>query len=129
MEYKKMSDKELAAIMVHYITQVKQLKDSVGDYLKSTRHKKADAVQIKNTYCELKTELRQIEHYLTLNCNRDGSALYMGFFSPIIQEAVAYGFLAPINSSVNQKMYSSVSEAHYKLTKNRSLEQWEELAQ
>lgn len=49
----------------------------------------------------------------------------MGTFSPSIRETTASGFLAPINSQVNQLMYNSVADAYYKLIKYYNLKEWE----
>ena len=43
---------------------------------------------------------------------------------PSIREAAAFGFDVPINNTINQRMYSAVEEAHYKMTKYYSLEEW-----
>ena len=43
---------------------------------------------------------------------------------PSIREAAAFGFDVPINSTINQRMYGAVEEAHYKMTKYYSLEEW-----
>ena len=48
----------------------------------------------------------------------------MSAFSPSIREAMAEGFAVPVNAAVNFRMFSSVSDAHYKLTKYVSLEEW-----
>ncbi|MCI8616140.1 MAG: hypothetical protein HFJ01_13805 [Lachnospiraceae bacterium] len=85
------------------------------------------AEKIKRTYANLKDELREDAHYKKLDRNRNGSLLYTGVFLPSIREAAAFGFNASINSAINQKMYSAVEEAHYKLTKYYSLDKWETL--
>ena len=63
-------------------------------------------------------------HYLSLRQNSKGSDLYKGAFEPSIREAAAFGFTVSVNANVNQKMFNAVAEAHYKLTKYYSLEEW-----
>lgn len=122
MDFKKMTDSELAKVMVNYIGRVGHLQDVIGRYLQGN-----DCIstsQIKAEYAQLKEELREDAHYLSLKQNSKGSDLYMGAFEPSISEAAAFGFIVPVNTSVNQKMFNAVAEAHYKLTKYHSLEEW-----
>ena len=127
MEYKYMTDAELAAIMVSYITRVDHLRDMIGRYLDRADHGNIRAAQIKTAYRELKNELRETADYLWLERNGKGSVLYMSAFSPSVREAMAEGFTVPVNAAVNFRMFSSVADAHYKLTKYVSLEEWGEL--
>ena len=124
MEYKYMTDAELASIMVSYITRADHLRDMIGRYLDRADHGNIRADQIKAAYRELKNELRETADYLWLERNRKGSVLYMSAFSPSVREAMAEGFTVPVNAAVNYRMYSSVDDAHYKLTKYVSLEEW-----
>lgn len=126
MDYKNMTDSELAAIMVNYINQVAHIKDLIGCYLDRENSGNIRADQIKAAYRDLKNELRETADYLWLERNRNGSILYMSAFSPSIREAMAEGFV-PVNAAVDFKMYSSVADAHYKLTKYVSLEEWGDL--
>ena len=122
MDFKKMTDSELAKVMVNYIGRVGHLQDVIGRYLQGN-----DCIstsQIKAEYAQLKEELREDAHCLSLKQNSKGSDLYMGAFEPSISEAAAFGFIVPVNTSVNQKMFNAVAEAHYKLTKYHSLEEW-----
>ena len=127
MEYKYMTDAELASIMVSYITRVDHLRDMIGRYLDRADHGNIRADQIKTAYRELKNELRETADYLWLERNRKGSTLYMSAFSPSVREAKAEGFTVPVNAAVNFRMFSSVADAHYKLTKYVSLEEWGDL--
>ena len=127
MDYKNMTDSVLATIMVNYINRVKHLKDIIGRYLDRTDNGSIHLDRIKVEYRELKNELRKTADYLWLERNRKGSALYMRAFSPSIREAMAEGFRVPVNAIVNFKMFTSVADAHYKLTKYVSLEEWGEL--
>ena len=127
MEYKYMTDAELASIMVSYITRVDHLRDMIGRYLDRADHGNIRADQIKTAYRELKNELRETADYLWLERNRKGSVLYMSAFSPSVREAMAEGFTVPVNAAVNFRMFSSVADAHYKLTEYVSLEEWGEL--
>ncbi len=122
MDFKIMTDSELANIMVNYIGRIENLLDIIGRYLEGNDNISAE--KIKSIYADLKEELREDGHCLRLERNRNGSSLYMGAFAPSIREAAASGFNVSTNSTINQRMYSAVEEAHYKLTKYHSLEEW-----
>ena len=124
MDYKRMTDSELASIMVSYITRVEHLKKLIGFYLDSAGQSKVQPIQIKEVYRQLKCELRENANYLNLVRNNMGSKTYTLYFSPSIREASAFGFTVPVNSTVNHAMFSAVSEALYKLIKYHSLEEW-----
>ncbi len=125
MDYKTMSDSELAKVMVDYIERVNKLYDLIGAYL--TNRESRSVVLIRESYKQLKNELREVYHYLDLTCNRKGSELYKNAFTKSIREAVAYGFTAPVNATINSAFCSSVGEAHYRLKKYHSLEEWENM--
>lgn len=127
MEYKTMSDSELASVMVSYINRVKQLKNAISQYINRTDKISMRPEEIKNEYRELKNELRKDANYLYLAKNRNGSVLYTSIFIPSIREAAAFGFTVPVNAAINFEMYSAVEEAYYKLRKYYSLDKWEEL--
>jgi len=124
MDYKNMTDSELAAVMVRLINRVLQLEDAIGQYLNGIS---VDEGYIRQGYTQLKSELRACAHYLDLCENKNGSRLYTAFFAPSILEAAAWGFTAPINCRINHRMFSSVEEACYKLRKYLSLKDWEQL--
>lgn len=119
---KKMEDSELAKVMINYIGRVGHLQDVIGRYLQGNGC--ISASRIKDEYAQLKEELRKDAHYLSLKQNSKGSDLYMGAFEPSIREASAFGFTVSINANINQMMFNAVAEAHYKLTKYYSLEEW-----
>lgn len=127
MDYKQMTDCELAKIMVNYINRIDHLRHMIGNYLNNKTHNYIQAEQIKNDYRRIKYELQEDAHYLDLVRNRNGSVVYMGFFSPSIREASAWGFTVSVNAAVTQDMYDAVEEAHYKLTKYYTLEEWGDL--
>ena len=124
MDYKNLSDSELATIMVNYINRVGHLKELIAGYIDNVNHGSIQPDRIKDEYRRLKAELREDADYLDLVRNQEGSQLYMGYFSPSIREASAWGFTVPVNHRVDYQMFSAVAEAHYKLTKYYSLEQW-----
>lgn len=122
MDFKKMTDSELAKVMVNYIGRVEHLQNIISWYLQGN-----DCIstsQIKAEYAQLKEELREDAHYLSLKQNSKGSDLYKGSFAPSIREAAAFGVTVSVNANVNQTMFNAVAEAHYKLTKYYSLEEW-----
>lgn len=124
MDYKNLSDSELATIMVNYINRVGHLKELIAGYIDNVNHGSIQPDRIKDEYRRLKAELREDADYLDLVRNQNGSQLYMGYFSPSIREASAWGFTVPVNHRIDYQMFSAVAEAHYKLTKYYSLEQW-----
>lgn len=124
MDFNKMSDYELAEVMVSYINRVEHLLEIINRYLYATDGGNIEDVRIKTYYKELKNELRCDANNVFLVRNRKGSELYMGAFSHSIREAAAFGFTVPSNSVVSQQMYNSVEEARYKLTKYMNLEEW-----
>lgn len=124
MDFKNMSDAELASVMVNYINRVAHLRDLVGRYIDGTDGGNMSADRIRDLYKQLKDELREDAKYLDLVRNYNGSTLYMGAFRPSIREAAAFGFTVPVNRAINQQFFSAVADAHYKLTKIYSLEEW-----
>ena len=124
MDFKNLPDTKLATIMVNQINRVEHLMQMIEEYLDSQNHGSVPATRIKSEYKKIKNELREDAKYLDLVRNREGSKLYMYQFSPSIQEASAWGFTVSTNSTINQTMHSAVEEAHYKLTKYYSLEEW-----
>lgn len=125
MDFKIMTDSELAYVMVNYIRRIENLLDIIEKYFDGNNSVSTE--EIKRAYASLKSELREDANYVKLERNSDGSLLYMNVFSPSIREAAAFGFNVAKNSAVNQMMYSAVEEAHYKLTKYYSLVEWEDL--
>ncbi len=124
MDYKNMSDSELAVVMVNYINRVAHLKRLISNYIDDSDRSSMSAAQIKEEYAQLKKEIRDDADYLYLKRNRDDRPIYMGAFLPSIREAAAFGFTVPINHRVDQQMFSTVADAHYKLTKYYTLEEW-----
>ena len=122
-----MTDSELAEIMVNYISRVEHLASMISGYIQGTNREYIQKERILSEYKLLKEELRRDANYLDLVRNRNGSHLYMNAFSRSIREASAWGFTVPINHRIDQSMFSTVSDARYKLTKYCSLEQWGEL--
>ena len=129
MDYKNMSDSEIANVMVNYINRVAHLKRVISNYIDESDGRSIPAERIKAEYAQLKREIREDADYLNLVRNRDDRPIYMGAFSPSIREAAAFGFTVPINHRVDQGMFNAVAEAHYKLTKYKSLDEWLDLIQ
>lgn len=126
MELKKMSDQELAQRMVDYIERLDQLAHEISNYIEC---KAADAEYIKREYRALKQAIRQDSDYVSKQRNKDGSELYIYYFSPYMKEADAEGCTVPVNARIDFNMFSAVRTAHYKLTKCWSLEEWKQAAQ
>lgn len=126
MDFKNMTDSELALIMVNYINRIEHLMRMISGYIDRSIID-ISIERIKAEYRQLKYELREDAKYLDQIRNKNGSILYKCAFMPSIREANAFGFTVPVNSMVNFNMYSAVEEAHYKLTKYYSLKDWEDL--
>ena len=127
MDLKNISDQELAKVMVSYITRVKKLLADCLEFIKDN----TDIVlarQIKDEYTAIKSELSAYGKYVGLRANQQGSLLYTSFFIPSIAEADAYGFCRPVNAKIDNRFFGAIEEAHYKLTKYKTLEEWRELA-
>ena len=124
MDYKQMTDSELARVMVNYINRVSHLMEMISRQLDGSDGGAIPADKIRQEYKVLKDEIRRDADYLDLTRNREGSDLYMYAFSKSIREASAFGFTVASNSKVNHAMFSAVEEAHYKLRKYNSLETW-----
>lgn len=124
MDYKNMSDSELANVMVNYINRIVHLERLISNYMNGLDDRNIPAEKIKKEYAQLKTEIREDANYLNLVRNQDDRPTYMGAFSPSIREAAAFGFRVPINHRVDREMFNAVAEAHYKLTKYKDLEEW-----
>jgi len=131
IELKYLSEPELAARMVNYIERLKTLMGEVSNILNNRRRIEPYVQeQIRNSYKELKEEIKADAHYVSLVRNeRHGNNLYCAFFVPSVQEAAAFGFTVPTNGSINHGFYSAIEEAHYKLTKYYDLDEWREIAQ
>lgn len=127
MDFKNMTDSELASVMVNYINRVANLRDLIAKYIDGSNRDSITADRIRELYKQLKDELREAANYLDLVRNYNGSLLYMKAFRPSIREAAAYGFTVPVNRTINQSYYGAVADAHYRLRKVYSLQKWQEL--
>jgi len=127
MDFKNMTDSELATIMVNQINRTSHLKTMIARYLDGSDRGSIQAERIKNEYKQLKEEIREDANYLDAAKNSLGSDLYMYYFRPSIRGSAAYGFTVPVNAAINQKMYSAVEEADYRLRKYHTLEDWGKL--
>lgn len=124
MDYKNMTDVELANIMINQISRVSHLLNIIRIYLEQKQNSIIPVERIKEEYKTLKNEFKEDYNYLRLSKNQKGSYIYMSKFAPSIKEAYAEGFVVPSNSKVDFKMFSTVETAHYKLNKYYSLEEW-----
>lgn len=124
MDYKNMTDVELANIMINQISRVSHLLNIIRIYLEQKQNSIIPVERIKEEYKTLKNEFKEDYNYLILSKNQKGSYIYMSKFAPSIKEAYAEGFVVPSNSKVDFKMFSTVETAHYKLNKYYSLEEW-----
>lgn len=122
MDYNQMTDAQLARIMVSYIGRISNLQCIIGRYLEGNDN--ITSLQIRREYAQLKDELCEDARLVKLKKNYQGSDLYRGAFVPSICEAAAFGFGVPTNSKIDYRMHSAVEEAHYKLTKYYSFEEW-----
>lgn len=126
-DFKRMSDEELAIHIIDYIRRTDKLMQIVSDYMQGKSDRSA-ADFIHAEYKSLKLSIKDDAHYINLSGNRAYSgSLYDAYFAPSISEASAEGFAASTNSRIDSKMFSSLYDAHYKLTKYYSLEEWENI--
>lgn len=113
-ELKTMTDYELAQRIEGYRNRLKQLMVEVSQLLED---RTGTCEGILSKYKCLKNEVKADAHYVSLIANRKGFAKHYYDISRAIREAAAFGFTAPTNSAINMKLYTSISEAHYKLGK------------
>jgi len=129
-DLKNMSDYELAQRVVNYVERLRTLMDDVSNVLGGPRRTGSyELDRIKDDYKRLKEEIKSDAHYVRLSRNRTGDFdLYTSIFVPSISEADASGFTSPTNSRIDQRFFSSIEEAHYKLTKYHGLDEWKKMA-
>jgi len=129
-DLKNMSDYELAQRVVNYVERLRSLMDDVSNVLGDPRRIGLyELNRIKEEYKRLKEEIKSDAHYVRLSRNRTGEFdLYESIFVPSISEADAFGFTSPTNSRINQRFFSSIEEAHYKLTKYYGFDEWKRIA-
>lgn len=113
-ELKNMTDYELAQRIQSYRYRLDALIKKVSAYMEDSTGSKDD---ILDSYKTLKAEVKADAHYVDLLENSQGRAAHYRDFVRALKEASACGFTAPTNSSINQKLFNSVSEAHYRLGK------------
>lgn len=128
-ELKMMSDRELAKRMLFYIDSLRRLMQKISDYLERKRPI-PNREDIRFEYKRLKKAIKVDAHYLDLVRNQTRErGVYSNFYVPSVAEASAYGFTSSTNSQIDQRFYSSASEAHYRLTKYHSREKWSAIAE
>mgnify|MGYP003305134514 CR=1 FL=1 len=125
MDYKNMTDEELANIMINQIGRVSHLLNLIRIYIEQKENCSIPVEKIKEEYKKIKSEFKEDYNYLNLSKNKKGSYIYTSIFTPSIKEAYAEGFSVPSNSKVDFKMFSTIETALYKLNKYYSLEEWE----
>ena len=113
-ELKNMTDQELALRIQAYRNRLRALMSEVSDYM---QHGAGSKDEILYKYKSLKEDVKADAHYVDLLINHKGKAKYYRDFTGALSEAAAFGFTAPTNSSINQKLFNSIEEAHYKLGK------------
>lgn len=85
MDFNKMSDYQLAEVMVRYINRVEHLLEIINRYLHASDGGKIEEGRIKAYYKELKNELRCDANNVSLVRNKNGSELYMGRFRIVLE--------------------------------------------
>ena len=113
-EIKNMTDYELAQRVQHYRYRLEALMSKVSDWLEN---RSGSRETILDEYKALKSEVKADAHYVGLTANSEGRATHYWAVTSAIREASAWGFTAPTNSSINQRLFSAIEEAHYKLGK------------
>lgn len=113
-ELKNMTDYELAQRVSEYRNRLSQLMSEVSQFLNDGTGFRE---KILEEYKSLKNDVKADAHYVDLVVNHKGRAKKYHDIAHSLSEAAAFGFAAPTNSPINQKFYSSIEEAHYKLGK------------
>ena len=128
MRLNELSDIEIAQRMADYIKRVNRLMDKISPYLNS--YKRCNEKDLILTeYKLLKDSIREDAHWLSVQRNEcEDDSILQNQFRWSIPEAAAFGFTASTNSKIDYKLYDSLAEAEYKLTKFVSLEEWGKLA-
>lgn len=127
VELIKMTDQELAIRIINYVERIEILMDDISEILKGKNTNKIS--KIKDEYKKLKQEIKEDAHYLDLERNQSLKGnVYDAVFMPSVVEAAAWGFISPINSNIDFKLYHTLEEAEYKLTKYYTLEEWKKVA-
>ena len=124
-----MNNQEVAKRMYDYIVRINNLMDRLSKVL-NNQSNKLEIEFIKEEYKDLKQSIKEDAHYISLSKNkiRDESILQTRFCWAV-QEASAWGVKSSTNSKVDRKMWRSLEEARYKLTKSTSEEKWKELSE
>lgn len=127
-DLKNMSDKELAKRIIGYVDRIESLMNTVSDILeRKIAH--FDINRIRDDYKSIKEAVKNDAHYVSLSRNENRkNQLYHRFFRPSVAEASAFGFTVPTNSSIDFKLFASLEEARYKLTKYYSYNEWKKIA-
>jgi hypothetical protein len=130
-ELKEMTNQELAFRIVGYVERLERLMDKISNMIHSKSLVEPYQIEtVRDEYKRLKEEIKTDAHYVDLVRNKKrGNNLYNAIFAPSLQEASAWGFTSPTNSKINHEFYSSVEEAHYKLTKYYSFEKWKAITE
>jgi len=81
--------------------------------------------KIKDEYRDLKNEIKEESNYLSKEKNNitDISEEHNCYYWSIM-EASAFGFNSRIDSTIDQRLYYSVEEVSYKLTKYYDAIEW-----
>lgn len=128
-DLKTMKDKELANRIVGYVDRIQNLIDTVCAIL-DRKITKFNINNIRADYKSIKEAIKDDAHYVNLARNDvPGNNLYNAFFVPSIAEASAFGFTVSTNCTIDFKLYASLEEARYKLTKYYSYDEWKKIAE
>ncbi|NLK74172.1 MAG: hypothetical protein GX288_02645 [Clostridiales bacterium] len=123
VDLKVLSKRDLSNRMCNYIERVENLKNIIIDLLNNYDPKNID--KIRDEYRNLKNEIKEEANYLGKEKNKivDISEVHNCYYWSIM-EASAYGFNSRINSTIDQRLYFSVEEVYYKLTKYYDAIEW-----
>lgn len=127
-DLKRFDEPLLAKRVINYVDRIRDLMSRVDSYMQNGGAQHI-AIKIRDDYRSIKEDIKNDAHYVNLsrNTNRD-YMLYNAFFRPSIAEASAWGMTVPTNCSIDFKLYSSLSEAAYRLTKYHSYKDWEKIS-
>ena len=130
MEYLyRMSNQQLAKRILSYINRTEALQKQVSDIL--DKHIVFNKELLMDEYRDLKNALRRDSREVQrkefdrpVRTNEVKNNFYWS-----VMEAAAEGLISRVGSRIDFEFFSYIAEAHYKLTKYYSKEEWEALAE
>ncbi len=116
MELKYLTEDEIFERKEMYLKRLNYLMRNISDYLET--HDSALGYRISEEYRAIKEDIRDEAKYL--DCKKNDisriSKIHQAYSSGI-RGASAFGLTVRSNGKIDQRMFSAVEEAHYRLNK------------